>query len=226
MEVLMENLAEQELMSLDNVQLKIEQKIAMPANAKKIVGVSCRLFGQKTDIQQNEIILTGNIVTRCIFINDFEKYDSEDITEPFEKKVTVKEHNGVTQIVANCNLANSDWKLADDKIAIENIVAVHVQGIKAHEHQVVSNLTGDVEVRKADHEVLTFNAVLNDKFEITENVQLDSVCEGVLGVDVNPNLKDVVVNNGKVNLKGNLTVNVLGVKLWRTLVLRITHVTK
>jgi len=212
MEVLMENLAEQELMSLDNVQLKIEQKIAMPANAKKIVGVSCRLFGQKTDIQQNEIILTGNIVTRCVFINDFEKYDSEDITEPFEKKVTVKEHNGVTQIVANCNLANSDWKLADDKIAIENIVAVHVQGIKAQEHQVVSNLTGDVEVRKADHEVLTFNAVLNDKFEITENVQLDSVCEGVLGVDVNPNLKDVVVNNGKVNVKGNLTVNVLGVK--------------
>ena len=101
MEVLMENLSEQELMSLDNVQLKIEQKVAMPASASKIVGVSCQLLGQKTELVENEIVLTGSIVTRCVFINDFNKYDSEDVTEAFEKKVTVKEHTSVNQILAH-----------------------------------------------------------------------------------------------------------------------------
>ena len=212
MEVLMENLSEQELMSLDNVQLKIEQKVAMPASASKIVGVSCQLLGQKTELVENEIVLTGSIVTRCVFINDFNKYDSEDVTEAFEKKVTVKEHTSFNQIHAHSQLVNSHWKLEDDKIAIENIINVNVQGVKTHDYQLVSDLTGEVEVRKADHQILTFNSVVNDKFEITENIQLDSVCEGVLGVDVNPNLKDVVASNGKVSLKGNFAVNVLGVK--------------
>ena len=212
MEVLIENLSEQELMSLDNVQLKIEQKVAMPASASKIVGVSCQLLGQKTELVENEIVLTGSIVTRCVFINDFNKYDSEDVTEAFEKKVTVKEHTSVNQILAHSQLVNSHWKLEDDKIAIENIINVNVQGVKTHDYQLVSDLTGEVEVRKADHQILTFNSVVNDKFDITENIQLDSVCEGVLGVDVNPNLKDVVASNGKVSLKGNFAVNVLGVK--------------
>ena len=36
--------------------------------------------------------------------------------------------------------------------------------------------------------------------------------KGVLGVNVNPNIKDVVADNGKVNVRGVLLVNVLGVK--------------
>ena len=212
MEVLTENLNEQELMLLDSVQLKIEQKIALPANAKKIIGVSCQLFGQKAEIGQSEINLTGNIVTRCVFMNEFDKYDSEDITEAFEKKVTVKEHSGINQISACINLTNSNWQLVEDKIALENIVIVNVKGVKAQDFQVVSNLTGEVEVRKTEHQILTFNSLLNDKFEITENIELDGVCEGVLGVDVNPNLKEVVAGDGKVNLKGEIVVNVLGVK--------------
>ena len=212
MEVLTENLNEQELMLLDSVQLKVEQKIALPANAKKIIGVSCQLFEQNTEIGQSEINLTGSIVTRCVFINEFDKYDSEDITEPFEKKVTVKEHAGINQFSAYANLMNSNWQLIEDKIALENIVVVNVKGVKAQDFQVVSNLTGEVEVRKAEHQILTFNSLLNDRIEITENIELDAVCEGVLGVDVNPNLKEVIANDGKVNLKGELVVNILGVK--------------
>jgi len=212
MEVLMENLTEQELMSLDNVQLKVEQKIAIPENAKKVIGVNCQLFGQKCEIHENEIILTGNITTRCVFINDFDKYDSEDSTETIEKKITVKNNKCINQIIASSQLINNQWKITEDKITIENIINVNVQGIKATDHKVVSNLSGDVEVRKADHQILSFNSALNNNFEIIENIQLDSLCEGVLGVDVNPNLKDVTTNNGKINLKGTLFANILGVK--------------
>ena len=63
--------------------------------------------------------------------------------------------------------------------------------------QIVNNLTGDVEVQKVEQQILTFNAKVNDKCEITENIELDSTCEGVLGVNVNPYLKDVYVDNGK-----------------------------
>ena len=212
MEVLMENLTEQELIALDNVQLKIEQKIGMPENAKKLMGVNCQVLGQTATVNESEITLNGNLVTRLVFINEFDKFDSQDFTEAFEKKVTVKNVGGANQIFATANLIDSQWHLNDNQVVLDNVVSVTVQGVKANDLQVVSDLTGDVEVRKAEHQILTFNSMLHDKFEIAENIELDTACEGVLGVDVNPNLKDVAANNGKVSIKGALVVNVLGVK--------------
>ncbi len=212
MEVLMENLVQQSLVTLDNVQLKIEQKNSLPANAKKIIGVTCQLQNQNTSIDNSEVILTGNIVTRVVFVNEFDKYDSEDVMETFEKKITVKNYDGITKIYINAELINSNWHLAEDKIITENIMSAHVQGVRAYDLQIVSNLTGDVEVQKIEKQVLSFNSKINEKFEVTENIQLDATCEGVLGVDVNPNLKDVSIENNKVLIKGTINVNVLGLK--------------
>ena len=213
MEVLMENLVQQSLVTLDNVQLKIEQKNSLPANAKKIIGVTCQLQNQNTNIDNNDVTLTGNIVTRVIFINEFDKFDSEDVIETFEKKITVKNYDGVNQVYVNAELINSNWHLAEDKIVTENILTVLVQGVKAYNLQIVSNLTGEVEVQRIEQQVMSFNSKMNEKFEITENIQLDALCEGVLGVDVNPNLKDISIDNGKVLLKGTMNVNVLGLKM-------------
>lgn len=212
MEVLKENLNKQELVSLDNIQLKVENKVALPENTKKLVSVSCQLLGQNTQVSEGEITLSGNFVTRLVFINEFEKFDSQDYTEVFEKKITVKDVD-TKQVFATASLIDSKWQLQENQIVLDNLVAVELKTIKQHEMQIVSDLTGEVEVRKTEHEILTFNSVLEEKFEIVENVELDTNCEGILGVDVNPNLKDIGANNGKVNLKGMLAVNLLGVKV-------------
>ena len=109
MEVLMQNLTEQELLTLDHVQLKVEQKLDLPENVKKLLGVSCQLLGQTTEINENEITVRGNLVTRLVFVNEFEKFDSQDSTENFEKKITIKDANGAAQILANVNLLDSQW---------------------------------------------------------------------------------------------------------------------
>jgi len=212
MEVLMENLVEQELVTLDNVQLKVEHKITLPENAKKLVGVTSQLLGQNVVVNENEITLNGNFVERLIFINEFEKFDSQDFTEPFEKKITVKDIGDANQLFATANLVDSKWQLQDNQVVMNHLVAVDVQGVKAHDLQVVSDLTGDVEVRKTEHQILTFDSLLREKFEIIENIELDTNCEGVLGIDVNPNLKDISAGNGKIDLKGNFAVNLLGLK--------------
>lgn len=213
MEVLKENLVEQELVLLDNIQLKMEHKVVLPENAKKIIGVSCQLLGQNSQVIGNEVLLTGNFVTRLVFINEFEKFDSQDFTEAFEKKIAVKAGSETEQIFTQIRLADSKWQLQDNQVVLDNLVAVELQSIKVHDWQVVSDLTGDVEVRKTEHQILTFNSQVTEKFEIVENIELESNCEGVLGVDVNPNLKDITVSGGKINLKGSALVNLTGVKL-------------
>lgn len=213
MEVLKENLVEQELVSLDNIQLKLENKVALPENAKKLIGVSCQLLGQNSQVVANEMVLTGNFVTRLVFINEFEKFDSQDFTETFEKKITIKAGDDAEQVFATAMLLDSKWQIQDNQVVLDNLVAVEIQSVKTRNCQVVSDLTGDVEVRKTEHQILTFNTRLAEKFELVENIELETNCEGVLGVDVNPNLKDISVNAGKINLKGTMMVNLLGVKL-------------
>ena len=212
MEVLMENLVEQELVSLEKVEFKTEQKIQLPENAKKVVSVNNQLMGQNVQVNENEVILTGNFVTRLVFINEFDKFDSQDFTEAFEKKITVKDNGNSSQIWALATLVESQWQVQDNQVVVNNLLDVNVQGVKARDVQVVSDLTGDVEVRKAEHEILTFSTLVQDKFEVSENIALDSACEGVLGVDVNPNLKEINTMDGKVNLKGSLVVKILGIK--------------
>ncbi|MCQ2382959.1 MAG: DUF3794 domain-containing protein [Clostridia bacterium] len=212
MEVLMENLVEQELVSLDNVQLKTEHKIQLPENAKKVISVNSQLLGQNAQVAGNEVALTGNFVTRLVFINEFDKFDSQNFTETFEKKITVKDTGNSSQIWAIATLIDSQWQVQDNQVVLENFVDVNVQGVRARDVQVVSDLTGDVEVRKAEHQILTFSTLVQDKFEVNENIVLDPACEGVLGVDVNPNLKEINTTDGKVNLKGALVVTVLGIK--------------
>lgn len=212
MEVLMKNLIEQELVSLDNVELKIEHKVALPENAKKLIGVNCQLLGQNTQISDNEIILNGNIVVRLVFINEFEKYDSQDFTETFEKKITLKTVGEIGRLFVTVSLVDNHWLLQDNQVVLENIILAAIKNVKSREIQVVSDLTGDVEVRKEEHQILTFNSVLQDKFEVVENIELDAMCESVLGVDVNPNLKDITANQGQINLKGSVVANLLGVK--------------
>ncbi len=212
MEVLMENLVEQELVSLENVRLKTEHKIQLPENAKKVVSVNSQLMGQNMQVNENEVTLTGNFVTRLVFINEFDKFDSQDFTEAFEKKIVIKDAGNSNQIWALATLVESQWQVQDNQVLVENLVDVNVQGVRTRDIQVVSDLTGDVEVRKAEHQILTFSTLVQDKFEVNENIGLDPACEGVLGVDVNPNLKEINTTDGKVNLKGALVVKILGIK--------------
>ena len=58
MEVLMKNLIEQELVSLDNVELKIEHKVVLPENAKKLIALLQ---------ERKQIIINENPAITCLY---------------------------------------------------------------------------------------------------------------------------------------------------------------
>ena len=212
MEIVYDDLVNQELLLVDNVQMKLEHKSELPENAKKVMGVNCQILSQNAVVQDNEITLTGNLTMRLIFINEFDKYDSKDINEPFEKKVAVKDLTAVNSVFATMQITDSQWSVADNAVLVSNIIDVIIKGVKEQETRLVCDLTGEVEVRKTEHKILAFNTTLNDKFAVDENLELESNCEGILGVDANALIKDVACSDGKVTIKGLVVVNVIGVK--------------
>lgn len=212
MEVIYNDWAGQELVEAENVQLKTDHKAELPEGAKKVVGVTCQVYPQNTESKDSEVILTGNTVMRLIFINEFDKYDSKDIVEPFEKKIAVKDAASLHSIFSTVNILDSKWAIEDNFVNLSNIWQVVIKGVKEKNARLVADLAGAVEVKKLDHKVLTFNVVLKDKFDLEENIELDKNCEGILGVDANAFVKDVACADGKVAVKGVIAVNMIGVK--------------
>ncbi len=212
MEVIYDNLAGQELVMVDNVQLKSEHKTELPTNAKKVMGVNCQVLAQTSTVQDNEVTIGGNLVMRLVFINELDKYDSQDIVQPFEKKITVKDLTGITNVAGETQITSCQWAIQENALQVTVILEVAISGVKEKNTRLVSDLAGEVEVRKLEQKILTFNALLADQFTIEDQIELDSNCEGVLGVDANAFVKDVAASDGKVTIKGVVAVNVMGVK--------------
>ncbi len=212
MEVIYDNLVGQELVAVDTVQLKSEHKAELPTNAKKVMGVTCQVLAQTSTVQANEVTIGGNLVMRLVFINELDKYDSQDIVQPYEKKLTVKDLTGISNISGDAQIMSCQWDIQDNALQVSVILNVTINGVKEKNTRLVSDLAGEVEVRKLEQKILTFNAALDDQFEIEEQIDLDSNCEGVLGVDTNAFIKDVAASEGKVAVKGVVAVNIIGVK--------------
>lgn len=212
MEVIESNFTEQALVTVDNVQLKSEYQNELPENAKKVMCVTCQVLVQNTAVNDTEATLTGNLVLRTIFINELDKYDSQEVVQPFEKKLAVKDLALYNHVFGQMNIANTNWHVQDKMINITVLMNVTIKGVKSHDVRVVSNLTGEVEVRQVENKMLMFHAPLHEKFTIEENLELESTCEGILGVDAGAIVKDVAAADGKVTIKGLVAANVIGVK--------------
>lgn len=212
MEVIYNDLVGQELLVVEDVQLKTDHKAELPEGAKKVVGVTCHVYPQNTEAKGSEVVVTGDTVIRLIYINEFDKYDSKDVVTPFENKIVTNDLTGINGIFSTVSVLDCQWEIQDNYVNLSNILGVTIKGVKERNERLVADLSGDVEVKKLEQKVLSFNLVLQDKFEVEDNLELEQNCEGVLGVDANAFVKDVACADGKVSVKGVVAVNMIGVK--------------
>ncbi len=213
MEINYNNMVIREQLEIEKTQVKIEQKYDMPEGAKKVVGVTSRVYLRNNEIKDNDVVMTGDMVVRIVYINEFEKYDSKEIVEAFERKIFVKDIDMFINVMCAMDLMDCKWGIENNIINISSIASVNLKGVRENNIQIVSDLDGDVEVRKNENHILMFDSLIKENFEIEETIELDKNCEGVLGVDLNACIKDVICNEGKISVKGVVSVNMMGVKM-------------
>jgi LysM repeat protein len=76
----------------------------------------------------------------------------------------------------------------------------------------VSGIFGDTETKTEKTKLGSFDKTITERFNVGDTMELDKSCEGVLGIDANAAIRDIVCGENKVSVKGIIAVNILGVK--------------
>jgi hypothetical protein len=198
-------------------QTKVNAKLELKAVVKKVLSASATCYISGAERNEAEVKISGKVVTRVIFVDEFDAFNSEERTDTFAERVMLKNHADIVSFVAQAAVLETQLINADGTGAeVESIVDFGVMAVREGSIRFVSDAKGDAEVKKEQGKVSLISKTIEDKFEVGERVELDKNCEGILGVDSSAVLRDIDCGDGRITLKGTASVNVIAVKMGET----------
>jgi len=202
------------LEQLAKTQVRVDSRIELKSGMRRVLDTSARAFLHEVERAEAEVTVRGEVVTRVIFIDETDSYNSEERTESFAEKITLAAAETVITVSPSAHVLETrlNENAPAGSVDVINTVDITLLGLTARSVRYVEGIKGEIESRRETVAMTTFQAALTGRFEVEESITLDRECEGVLGTDVTAALRDVVVNEGKISLKGILGVNVMAVK--------------
>jgi len=190
-------------------QARVPVKLELQHAAKRVLSTTAACFVTGVERTETDIHVKGKVVTRVIFIDEFDGYNSEDRTDEFVERfapkniATLSSVSALAAIVQSSTIktAKSDGDLITT-VTTEHTINIGVNGLMQSEITFVQALKGDVETATQETSIHTWGQSFNDRFEIGETFSLDQNVDGIMGVELSAHIKDIAVADGKFTIKG------------------------
>ncbi|MCL2586987.1 MAG: DUF3794 domain-containing protein [Firmicutes bacterium] len=201
------------LEAISKTTARVEARLEPRVGIKRILQTEARVFLSGHEREDTEVRINGRVVTRVIFIDEADSFNSEERTNNFSEKIILSNSAMVGEIMATAHVleakvVDNTAQIADAQVQFE----ITLLGLTAKEVRFLSGMTGSLEFRTEKVRVNTWGQMVTSRFEVEERIDLDKSCEGVLSVDVIPTLREIVVGEGKATAKGQAIINIQAVK--------------
>ena len=210
---------QRQLRQLARNSVKIAAKLDLRVSAKKVLSAtaSCYLGAverSESGGKDGECKISGRVVTRVIYIDEFDAFNSEERTDNFTEKLVFKNHSSVISvspaaIVLETSVADNS---SGTSIDVDSIVEIAVMGLVSKEIKYATGFNCGAEAKLEKVMFTTFSKMVEERFAADERIELDKSCSGVLGVDVAAYIRDIDCNENRVSIKGCVCVNAITVK--------------
>lgn len=206
-------LTQRQMEIIGKTQAKLSARVELKTPAKKILGVSAKCFVGSVERSEADVRVSGKTVIRVVYVDELDAVNSEERTDNFTEKFSLKNHTAIVSSSANAHIIETTITHRDSSFAeVENIIDIVLLGVTQKEIKYVSNIKGGAECKREKIAVATLSSTFEEKFSLDERIELDKNCEGVLGVDTHAYLRDIACNDGKIVLKGSVAVSVMAIK--------------
>jgi len=201
---------------LSKGQVKVSARLELKAACKKVLSATakCFLAGHERG-EGGEVRVSGKVVTRVIFLDEFDAFNSEEHTDSFTERLGFK-GEAMSINPAAVVLETTVGENAGTSVEVDSVIDLIIVGLVEKGVKFVSGVTGQAETRTEKMRISTFERALSEKFSAVEMLELDKNCAGVLGVDCNASVRDVFAEDGRVTIKGTVSANVLTIKSGET----------
>jgi len=218
-EIVHGNYEQRNLTQLATGQARVGVRVDLGTVAKKILATTATCFVTGVEKAETEIRVSGKTITRVLFVDEHDGYNSEEHTDEFVERFTPKNMPTVHSVTAMAEIVQSaptkTTKNESDQInavMTEHTINIAVNGLEESSVSFVKEIRGNVETMTDASTISTWGETFNDKFEIGETFTLDDNIDGIMGVDVNAYVRDITVSDGKFTVKGVASVTVTELK--------------
>lgn len=205
--------AQRKLEMLGKGQVRMSARLELNVACKQVLSASAKCYLSGTERGEGgEVRVNGKVVTRVIFLDEFDSFNSEERTDTFSERVILKNSAAVSVSAAAVVLESSVSDSAGQSVEVDTVVDLVILGLLEKEIKFVSGISGQAEVRREKVKIATFERAIEEKFSADEKFELDKNCAGVLGVDCSACVRDIYVDDGKVTVKGTVSANIITIK--------------
>jgi len=194
-------------------QAKVSARLELKAGCKKVLSASAKCYVGGVERGDGGLcMVSGKVVTRVIYVDEFDAFNSEERTDAFNERLALKSATAVSIHAAAIVLETSVGENAGQTVEVDSVIDLVVVGLVPNEIRYVSGITGQAEARFERMPLATYERSVEERFSADERVELDKNCAGVLGVDCSACVRDLYVDDGRVTIKGTVSANVISVK--------------
>jgi len=224
MEIVHGKYQQKSLSQVASGQFKHPARVELQIPAKKVLSVTSACFINGVDRTESDIRVSGKTTTRVVFIDEHDGFNSEEHHDTWTERLALprdaRSTDGVVMpavhiLETTIGKNGKNGKTEQGYITAvhaEHVINISVLGLAGQDVDFVQDLRGNVETKRDKMRLSTFGGVINERFEISESFTLDANVEGILGVDLNAAVRDIICNDGRISIKGTVCAGISTVK--------------
>lgn len=198
---------------LGTTQAVIECKLPANDNSdiSKILCANCKSYIANTEVGEGEVNFNGFANFLVIYESSENQTQSLDYSAEFKDKfkndkVNIGDEVSVTATVVDVNTTTNN---STNDVKVVAVVEINVDQVTKNPLQVLTGIEGDSVF--VANEMATFNTlseVINETFDVLQDVEIRDAVSQVLSVSPTAFLEKVTPKDGYITLQGGVSVNV------------------
>lgn len=181
----------------------------------EIMKVDFRIIDEETKISYNKVLSKADAVVEIMYLTEDNRINTVNTKIPIMGFVDIQNVNENCECEIQNNLSNLIVKpnaTAEHSILIDAEIEVSCSAYETQEINIIEDLysmTGEIEVMKKEINAVTERNRISDTYMLNENIRIPELTGRVLNIQVNPEISNTQIRNGKVIYEGNLTLEIL-----------------
>lgn len=181
----------------------------------EIMKVDFRIVDEETKISYNKILSKADAAVEIMYLTEDNRINTVSTKIPVMGFVDIQNVNENCECEVQNNLSNLIVKpntTGEHSILIDAEIEVSCSAYETQEINIIEDMysiTQEIGVTKKEINAVTERNKITDTCMLSENIRIPELTGRVLNVQINPEISNTQIRNGKVIYEGNLSLEIL-----------------
>ena len=196
--------------NLGGTQVIVEGKLPLNDGdgVSKILCANANAYISNSEVVGRDVSFNGYVGFQVVYSDEMNNLQGLDYSAEFRDKFMLE--NGVVAVpIVKANVVEVKYAILDNLIKVTAIVEINVDGILTEETNALVGSSNNETFFKNEYiEYLTYENMLNEKFEIVGDMEIKDSVQKILSVCPSVFIENITTNSNYITVRGGVNINV------------------